>query len=293
MYRADKDEFGVPLSSSLLSRLCLRGTLVQKLVSQERILVNHHRAPLEQPLRAGDRVQVLLFEEEDYGVVPEVMDIDVCYEDDHLLIVNKAAGIAVHPTDAGETGTLANGIAFYYQAQGVQQRVRLVHRLDKDTSGAIVIAKHAIAHALLDEALRERRMKRKYVAFTTGVFQRPRGSIDAPIGRDRHHATRRRVSPTGDRAVSHYAVVEQYSDATYVELELETGRTHQLRVHLSHIGHPIYGDTLYGGPRYPIRRQALHATHVQFEHPLYRTPIEVDVAMPDDMTQLRDYLRSQ
>jgi 23S rRNA pseudouridine1911/1915/1917 synthase len=170
----------------------------------------------------------------------------------------------------------------------LQIRVRQVHRLDKDTSGAIIFAKHDLAHTLLNQALELRKIKRTYIAIIEGKLPQPKGKIDQPIGRDRHHATRRRVSPQGQRAITHYQV-KQYvatNRLSIVSLQLDTGRTHQIRVHLSSIGHPIIGDVLYGGKKGSIGRQALHALKVSLIHPFTAEKIEVEADFPSDMLLL-------
>lgn len=289
---AKKDEG--PLAMMLEQKFHLSSRQINQWIHLRKVLING--SPIKnahQAVKAGDRVMLHLFEREDYGVEPEPIPIDVIFEDDHILVVNKPAGLTVHPTEIGQGGTLAHGIAYHYQSQGLQIKVRHVHRIDKDTSGLLLIAKHALAHSILDQALREHRIHREYVAFATGHFAQKKGTIREPIGRDRHHPTRRRVSPSGDPAITHYQVLEQYQDGAFVRLNLETGRTHQIRVHLSYIGHPLYGDTLYGGPKYPIRRQALHGERLRIVHPLTMEEMEFYAPMPDDMQQLQTFLRDQ
>lgn len=288
-----KHEAGSKPIEILESCFHLSKSMIEKLRQRDGIQINGQSFDEIPLVKSGDRVRVLLFESEDYGVVPEAIDLEVLYEDDHLLVVNKAAGIAVHPTEPDQTGTLAHAVAYHYQLQGEQIKVRHIHRLDKDTSGVLLIAKHAVAHALLDEALRKRLIKRTYLAVATGKISPKQGTIEAAIGRDRHHPTRRRVSPTGDPAITHYQVITQLPEATIVQLELETGRTHQIRVHLSHIGHPLYGDTMYGGPRYPIRRQALHGERLQFVHPITGEALAIVAPLPDDIKKLIDYLKAE
>ncbi|MFX3623054.1 MAG: RluA family pseudouridine synthase [Ectobacillus sp.] len=239
-------------------------------------------------MHEGDKLLVHMFPEEEYGVVPEYMDIDVVYEDDHLLIANKPYNMDTHPAAKGGMGTLANGVAYYLQTQGVQTKVRHIHRLDKDTTGGVVFAKHALAGAIMDRLLMERKIKRTYLALAEGKVRQKQGKIDAPIGRDRHHATRRRVSPQGDRAVTYFKNIRYIAPlkATLLELELETGRTHQIRVHMSHLGHPLVGDTLYGGQEALLKRQALHAARIKLLHPIEHTHVQVDIPLPEDLEAL-------
>jgi 23S rRNA pseudouridine1911/1915/1917 synthase len=195
----------------------------------------------------------------------------------------------VHPVERHGTGSLANAVAAYYASTGQAVAVRHIHRLDADTTGPVLYAKNALAQISLDAAMREKRIARVYLAVVHGVPARGRGTIDAPIGRDRHHAGRRRVSPTGEPAVTHYETVRAWPEhnTALLRLRLETGRTHQIRVHLSHIGHPLVGDTLYGGRPSPrIRRQALHGESLAFPHPWTRETVRVEAPLPADLADL-------
>ncbi|MGG4168872.1 RluA family pseudouridine synthase [Rossellomorea vietnamensis] len=234
------------------------------------------------PLSQGDILQIRLFKEVEYDVPPTYGELDVLFEDEHMIVVNKPAGIDTHPNTPDETDTLANLVAFHHQAQGESCRVLHIHRLDRDTSGAIIFAKHALSKAILDRLLAERQIKRTYHALVHGRLKQKKGTISEPIGRDRHHNTRRRVSPSGQDAVTHYKVLEVRIPYTLIEVQLDTGRTHQIRVHMSHIGHPLVGDTLYGGK--PVfTRQALHAARISFPHPLTGERIECEADCSDDI----------
>ncbi|WP_338789570.1 RluA family pseudouridine synthase [Metabacillus sp. FJAT-53654] len=272
----------------LSKELGVSKALIQKWNNESAIKKNDSKADVNHRLYLGDRLYLHIFKNEDFGVIPEYRPIDVLYEDDHLLIVNKDAGIDTHPNVPGQKGTLANHIASYYQMNGLQIKIRHIHRLDKDTSGAIIFAKHDLANSLMDQALKLRKIKRTYIAFVEGKLPHLKGEINQPIGRDRHHATRRRVSPKGQTALTHYQV-EQYLPAinlSIVSLQLDTGRTHQIRVHLSSIGYPIIGDVLYGGKQGIISRQALHAAKVSLLHPITGEEINVEACLPKDMLPL-------
>jgi len=220
------------------------------------------------PLTAGKRLELLLFQEEEILVPPYYRDIEILYEDDHVLVMNKPPFMNTHPNDKDDVETLLNAAQFHMQANGEMRNVRQVHRLDRDTTGAIVFAKHALAGAILDRILVKREIKRTYIALVHGLLKQKKGTINKPVGRDRHHPTRRIVSPSGQEAITHYQVLkEDYTQhVTYVKCWLDTGRTHQIRIHFSHLGHPLVGDVLYGGK--PIAdRQALHAIKLEFTHP--------------------------
>ncbi|UXH45925.1 RluA family pseudouridine synthase [Rossellomorea vietnamensis] len=246
------------------------------------VKVNGELISWTSPLSQGDILQIRLFKEVEYDVPPTYGELDVLFEDEHLIVVNKPAGIDTHPNTPDETDTLANLVAFHHQANGERCRVLHIHRLDRDTSGAIIFAKHPLSKAILDRLLAERQIKRTYHALVHGRLKQKKGTISEPIGRDRHHNTRRRVSPSGQDAVTHYKVMEVRNPYTLIEVQLDTGRTHQIRVHMSHIGHPLAGDTLYGGK--PVfTRQALHAAQISFPHPLTGERIECKAECHDDI----------
>lgn len=214
------------------------------------------------------------------------LPIELLYEDDHLLIANKPAGMMVHPVREEQDGTLVHALAAHFAQRGEQVSIHPVHRLDKDTSGAILIAKSSYGHQLADRLLREGGIHREYVAVVSGLLEKQRGTIDAPIGRDPKHPTKRRVALGGDAAVTHYEVIKQSSYMSMVRVWLETGRTHQIRVHFEHIGHPLAGDAMYGGARGLLRRQALHASSLTFHHPLLNEKLQCEAPLPADLKRL-------
>ncbi|QOS80811.1 RluA family pseudouridine synthase [Paenibacillus sp. JNUCC31] len=237
---------------------------------------------------AGDRLRLALFASQPIDVEPRWADIDVLYEDDFCLVVHKPAGMKLHPDGSrmDQAITLDHAVASYYEMNGIQASVRHVHRLDEDTTGPVLYAKNAFALAKLDEAMRNKDIGRQYVAIAGGQISQELRTIDAPIGKDRHHKQRRRVSEGGQEAVTHLEIVKVWDKATLVRLTLDTGRTHQIRVHLSYAGHPLVGDELYGGRRDSIGRQALHGETLSFDHPLTGARIEVADPWPSDLLQL-------
>ncbi|QHZ46016.1 RluA family pseudouridine synthase [Bacillus sp. NSP9.1] len=261
--------------------------VLQYWAAQQKIKVNQKDTSQNIRLKTGDRIMIDLHEQEESGIIPEYGELSVLFEDDHMLIVNKPPGIATHPNEEGQTGTLSNIVAFYFQASGDERKIRHVHRLDKDTSGAVVFAKHRLAHARLDEQLQRKELVRTYLAIAEGRIKKRQGTISSPIGRDRYHPVRRRVSPTGQAAVTHYTVKGYHNAAnlTLCELQLETGRTHQIRVHLSSLGHPLAGDTIYGGSPALFSRQALHAKEIKMTHPVTNERLTIAAPLPDDLKQ--------
>ncbi|SFK22154.1 23S rRNA pseudouridine1911/1915/1917 synthase [Halobacillus dabanensis] len=238
-------------------------------------------------VKAGDQLRVRLFRPQPLEVTPTFMDIDVIYEDDHILVVNKPAGVFTHPNTPKDHNTLVNGVAFHFQMNGIEATPKYVHRLDRDTSGAILFAKHDLAIAMLGKELQERKIKRTYLAWVHGKMKTSRGKIEQPIGKDRHHPVRRRVSSGGQHAETHYEVLfyDKDKDLSLVKLQLQTGRTHQIRVHLSYIGHPLLGDDMYGGKGSINYKQALHAARLTLIHPFTEAEIHC-LAMPADHSPL-------
>ncbi len=235
----------------------------------------------------GDSLRIKLFEPRPLEVTPAYADITILYEDDHLLVVNKPAGVDTHPNRPEQTNTLVNAVAFYFQANGIESTPKYVHRLDRDTSGAILFAKHELAIALLGNLLKRREISRTYLAWVHGKIKPAQGTIVQPIGKDRHHPARRRVSAGGQHAETFYERI-QYSDdrrASLVKLRLGTGRTHQIRVHLSYAGHPLLGDELYGGEAHSLGKQALHAAKLSFTHPFTEEFVEC-IAPPEQKQSL-------
>jgi 23S rRNA pseudouridine1911/1915/1917 synthase len=207
--------------------------------------------------------------------VSEEKELQILFEDEHILAVNKPAGVTTHPDGSGQSGTLMNFVMAYAANQGGEYAEH-IHRLDKGTSGVLLIAKHPIAKALFDRMIERNEIVRKYQAEVDGQLKRPKGTIKLPIGRDRHHPAKRIVSLSGQSAVTHFRVIERKADSTIVEAELETGRTHQIRVHLAHLGHPVVGDTLYDGSRTTDGEFRLTATGLSFTHPFTKEKISIE-----------------
>lgn len=244
-------------------------------------------------VKQGAHLRLKLFPQESPGFPADWAELNILYEDDFTLVVNKPVGVEVHPSVQGQRGTLAHAVAAYYEATGQSCRVRHIHRLDKETTGPVLYAKNEFAHYEFDKAMREKKIERIYLAVAEGVFEQRKGKIDKPIGQDRHHSTRRRVSETGEPAVTWYDVVETFNNHSLVRLRLETGRTHQIRVHLSSIDHPLAGDGMYGGTRRYIHRQALHGEKLIWHHPWTGERMEVRAPLPEDMNKLLDVLRQE
>ncbi len=231
----------------------------------------------------GDVISITLPDEHS-NFPPEDIPIDIVFEDDDLMVINKQPGIVVHPTKGHPAGTIANAISNYIEKTGDIFKIRFVNRLDRDTSGLLLVAKNAYCQNHITDQMRNGRIHKRYVAIVKGELESESGTIDLPIGRPDPNDVRRGVIESGAPSVTHYEVIQRLKNHTLVELLLETGRTHQIRVHMSHIEHPVAGDTLYGEEdRSVIGRQALHAAKLSLIHPIKKEPVEFTAPLPDDM----------
>jgi 23S rRNA pseudouridine1911/1915/1917 synthase len=288
------EQAGQSVEEILTDTLEISRRMIQKLTRRKGIQLNRKPAFLAKKVRVGDVVRAALSYEEESGLEPMQMDLNIVYEDQDMLVLNKPPFLLVHPTTPDQTGTLSHGIAYHYQQIGLHAKVRPVHRIDRDTSGLLVVAKTSFAHQHLDRQLRERDLKREYLAFVSGVVSEQSGTIDAPIGKDKRNPNLRAVRPqAGEFALTRYEVVETYANATLVHLELDTGRTHQIRVHMTHLGHPLLGDRQYGRVGLNlIKRQALHASRLSLSHPTTGEPMTFEAPFPDDLVALQTRLQA-
>lgn len=240
-------------------------------------------------LENGDLLTVHLIEKKgSESIVPVPMKLDILFEDEHVLVVNKPAGVPVHPSQGHYGNTLANGIAAYMEEQGIDFVFRAVNRLDRDTSGLLLIAKHMLSSCILSEQVKEHAIHREYTAIVCGKTL-PQGTIDVPIARKADSVIERIPDPEhGESAVTHYQTIayNEKTDLSFIRLLLETGRTHQIRVHMKSIGHPLPGDFLYHPDYRYIDRQALHSAYLRFTHPISGETMEFSAPLPDDMARL-------
>lgn len=268
-------------------------TGIQQLIADGAILVNQRASKPGYLLRAGDEIQLAspAPRVETSKVRPRSLPLDIIYEDQDVLVVNKAAGMVVHPAPGHHDDTLVNALLAYLpelQGVGADARPGIVHRLDKDTSGLMLVAKHARAHAALGEQMKQHTIIKRYIALVEGNVSLDQGSIDAPIGRDPRHRQQMAITAVGSReARTHFRVLERFARHTLLLLQLETGRTHQIRLHLKAIGHPVVGDSVYGSgsvfKRVPLKRQFLHASQLQFTHPITGKSMDFEAPLPDDL----------
>lgn len=269
-------------------------TQVQQWIKDGNVLVNGQKPKTNYKCTANDKIEISIPEPEELDVVPEKMDLDIYYEDKDVLVVNKPKGMVVHPAAGHGTGTLVNGLmAHCSDLSGINGVMRpgIVHRIDKDTSGLLMVAKNDMAHESLVNQLMNKTVTRKYRAVVHGVIPHDYGTIDAPIARDPKDRQSMTVVDNGKHAVTHFQVLERFRDFTLVECQLETGRTHQIRVHMKYIGYPLAGDPKYG-PRktLDIGGQALHAGVLGFEHPRTGEYLEFEASIPAYFEELLDKL---
>ena len=261
-------------------------TLLKKM--PESILKNGEWSYMQTTLQAGDILTVRIHEETSSPNIPAVnLPIDIVYEDEDIIVINKAAGMPIHPSLNNYENSLANGLMWYYTQQGKPFIFRCTNRLDRDTSGLTVIAKHLISSSILSSMGARHEIKREYLAIVRGSVTPPSGTIDAPLARTGSSMIERKVDfEHGERAVTHYKVVEEKNGHSLVSLILETGRTHQIRVHMQYLGFPLVGDYLYNPDMEYIHRQALHSWKLSFIHPITREPMEFTAELPDDMKKI-------
>ncbi|MBB6731125.1 RluA family pseudouridine synthase [Cohnella zeiphila] len=296
---------GRMLRDVLRDRLGISRRLFVKLKqTEEGLAVNGEKAYPSHRLTAGDVVELRMEEETSDDILPQPIPLDIVFEDEHLLVLNKPAGLIVHPTTGHYAGTLANGVVHYWREKGERCRFRPVHRLDGDTSGLVIVAKHPYAHQQLSVQMAANAVEKKYRAYTFGRPPEDRGEVNAPIGRLPEDSHRRAVLPDGAPSLTYYETARAYPcGATALDLRLGTGRTHQIRVHMSHIGCPLIGDAYYADPVWAdsalgrsldgaIARQALHAALLAFRHPVTGEPLRLTAPLPADLLALEEKLEA-
>lgn len=286
-YMADCDNAGMRLDVFAQSKSGLTRNAVQKLIDSGRILVNDGAAKSNYRLRTGDVVSIDLPPPSEAGTLPQNLPLDIVYEDTDLVVINKPKGMVVHPAAGHSDGTLVNALLHHCggSLSGINGVMRpgIVHRLDKNTSGLLVAAKNDHAHNALAEQFASHTIAREYFAVVCGGFKEDEGRIDAPIARHKIHRKKMAIVPSGRNAVTNWRVIERLGRYTLVKCILETGRTHQIRVHMSSIGHPVLGDTVYGSSKQPFNTdgQVLHAHLLGFIHPTSKEYMEFTSTFPD------------
>lgn len=295
------DESGIRLDAWVSKKLTnFSRSYIQKLIEDGLVKVNASPAKSNYKVREGDEIHVIIPKPQPLDVVPEKIDISILYEDDDIIVVDKPKGMVVHPACGNYSGTLVNALLAHCgdRLSDINGIIRpgIVHRIDKDTSGVLVVAKNNNAHERLSARLKEHDIKRVYNAVVRGIIREDSGKIDAPIGR--HPVDRKKMAvnlKNGRRAVTYFKVLERFENATFIEVTLETGRTHQIRVHMSYIGYPVLGDAVYGkkDTAFGLEGQALHARILGFIHPSTNEYMEFESSLPEYFTSLLSALRGE
>lgn len=277
----------IRLDNFLTDVLDVSRSQVTKMIKAKEVLVNGKSVKPGFMLKENDVVIVNHVDED--GIKPEKMALDIVYEDDDVIVVNKANGVVVHPGAGNHSGTLVNGLLYHAKLSDINGEVRpgIVHRIDAYTTGLLMVAKNNKAHEILAEELAEKKTYRKYVALVWGVIESDSGEIDAPIGRSKNDRKKMAIRADGKEAITHFKVLRRYEKATLIELKLETGRTHQIRVHMNYIGHPVVNDPVYGNRKlFDDTGQCLHAKELGFVHPTTGEYMQFDSELPECFTNI-------
>ena len=294
----DREDAGLRIDKWLSEQtdIDLTRSAVAKLIEADKVFVNGKAVSKSYTLQADDVVDVEIPDPVESSVLPEDIHLDIVYEDSYLLVVNKPQGMVVHPAAGNYTGTLVNALLFRYKDElsGINGVIRpgIVHRIDKNTSGLLIVAKTDKAHIGLAEQIKAHSFTREYEAICVGRFKDKSGTVDAPIGRDKRDRKKMCVTHSNSKnAVTHYEVLEEFANYSYVRFRLETGRTHQIRVHCAYLGHPILGDDVYEKPYQNCKGQCLHARKIGFVHPISGEYLEFTSNLPEYFTKLLEKLR--
>lgn len=297
-WQVEAEQAGARLDSALAARFAdLSRSRIQSLIEEKQVLVNGQATRASYKLKAGDLIKIWVPQPQPLTVEPQLIPLDVVYEDQDVIVINKPRGMVVHPAAGHWSGTLVNALLWHCQdLSGINGQLRpgIVHRLDRDTTGLLMVAKNDQSHQELARQIKERSVNRRYLALVHGNIVEPAGMVDAPIGRDPWDRQRMAVNPrNGKPALTRYTVRKRYGDFTLVECKLETGRTHQIRVHMAFLGHPVAGDPKYG-PRkaaFDLQGQLLHAYLLGFAHPRSGQYLEFTAPLPEDMERVLEQLR--
>jgi len=286
IYKAQKE---ISINEILNNEFNISTRLKNKLIKNKLIFVNSKFIDTRSIVQTGDIITIdLSFPEDNSNIIPRQMDLDIVYEDKHLLAINKPAGLAVHPSILHFEDSLANGVKYYFDTINLKKKIRAINRIDLNTSGLVLFAKNQYIQECLIKQMNTNVFKKTYLAIVSGHFKKKIGTINAPISRKENSIIERCISPNGQSAITHYEVMQEFNNYSLVKCILETGRTHQIRVHMAHIGHPLLGDNLYnpGENLILINRQALHSYKMEFIHPVTQNTILLEANLFEDMKNL-------
>ena len=261
--------------------------LLLKLKKNNSVYLNNSICNLNDLVSVGDTVSFCLnYEEDNSNIVATNIPLNIVYEDECLLIINKPPNIAIHPSMLHYDNSLSNGVKYYFNLIGLHKKIRPVNRLDRNTSGLVIFAKNEYVQEFLIKEMQSKTFSKEYLAILEGILDKKQGTINAPIARKKDSIIERCIDNSGDNSITHYKVLKEFGNFSLVNFKLETGRTHQIRVHSSYIGHPILGDDLYGNKSNLINRQALHSYKISFIHPKTRRKMHFEIDMPQDMLDI-------
>lgn len=261
--------------------------LLLKLKNNNCVFLNNKKCSINSTISLGDIVSFSLdYEEDNSNIVATNIPLNIVYEDDCLLIINKQPNVAIHPSMLHYDNSLSNGVKFYFDSIGLKKKIRPVNRLDRNTSGLVIFAKNEYVQEFLIKQMQNNTFSKEYLAILEGILDKKQGTINAPIARKKDSIIERCVDESGDFSITHYKVIKEFNNLSLVNFKLETGRTHQIRVHSSYIGHPILGDDLYGNKSSLIYRQALHSYKISFIHPKTREKMCFEIDLPKDMLSI-------
>ena len=261
--------------------------LLLKLKNNNCVFLNNKKCTINSTVSLGDIISFSLdYEEDNSNIVSTNIPLNIVYEDDCLLIINKQPNVAIHPSMLHYDNSLSNGVKFYFDSIGLKKKIRPVNRLDRNTSGLVIFAKNEYVQEFLIKRMQNNTFSKEYLAILEGILEEKQGTINAPIARKRDSIIERCVDESGDSSITHYKVIKEFNNLSLVNFKLETGRTHQIRVHSSYIGHPILGDDLYGNKSSLICRQALHSYKISFIHPKTHEKMCFEIDLPKDMLNI-------
>ncbi len=277
----------------------LSRVMVQKLIEEKQILVNEKSVKTSYTVQKGDKITITIPEAKETTLKPQDIPLDIVYEDDDILVVNKAKGMVVHPAAGNPEGTLVNAVMAHCKGNlsgiGGELRPGIVHRLDKDTSGLLIVAKNDKAHIQMSKQIQNREVKKIYIALVRGVISENEATINMPIGRSMQDRKKMAVTKKGKEAITHFQVLERFDKYTLLKVKIDTGRTHQIRVHMAEIGHPVVGDMLYsnGKNEFGVEGQMLHATSLDFKHPVTQNSLHLEAPLPEYFEEVLKQLRNK
>ena len=291
----EADETGKRLDAYLAENTELTRTRIQQLIKEENIKVNDKKTKSSYKIEMGDTIEVFIPEKKEIDLVPQNISINILYEDNDIAVIDKKAGLVIHPSYGHESGTLVNAIMFHINdLSGINGEIRpgIVHRLDKDTSGLIIIAKNDKAHNKLSEMFKNKEINKTYLAIVKGSLGKDTGRLETQMGRDLKDRKKMSVLKTGGKtAITNYEVLDKNDKFSLVRVNIETGRTHQIRVHMKYLGYPILGDSVYGKESKSVKRQMLHAYKLEFMHPVTGKEMIIKSEIPKDFSEVLERIK--